>query len=162
MTEPDVLLCDIITHELDIDEDRVVVYDENYDPPKDDLLYIIVSTRKGKPLSVNTKFDYETNEEVSSVTCFDSYDIDITSKNRDAIERKEEVLMALTSFYSIEQQEKNGVKVFRNGDILDLSFIEAASALKRFRISGIISNSKEKRKPASYFDKFRTLGVVED
>ena len=162
MTEPDVLLCKIITHELEIDRDRVVVYDQDYDPPKDDLLYIVVSTRKSKPLSVSNVFDYKTNEEVSTVITYDNFDIDITSKNRDAIERKEEVLMALTSFYSIEQQELNSIKIFRTGDMIDLSFIEAASALKRFRISGIISNIKEKRKAAAYFDKFRTQGVIQE
>jgi hypothetical protein len=153
MTEPDVLLCNILTHELEIDADRVVVYDENFDPPKDDLLYIVVSTRKGKPLSVINDFDSDTNEEVSTVVSYD---------NRDAIERKEEVLMALTSMYSIEQQILNSVKIFRNGDILDLSFIETASALKRFRIPVIIANVKEKRKAAAYFDKFRTQGAIQE
>jgi hypothetical protein len=162
MTEPDVLLCNILTHELEIDADRVVVYDENFDPPKDDLLYIVVSTRKGKPLSVINDFDSDTNEEVSTVVSYDSLDIDFTSKNRDAIERKEEVLMALTSMYSIEQQILNSVKIFRNGDILDLSFIETASALKRFRIPVIIANVKEKRKAAAYFDKFRTQGAIQE
>ena len=84
-----------------------------------------------------------------------------TSKNREAIERKEEVLMALTSFYSREQQELNSVKIFRTGNILDLSFIEAASAMHRFRIPVIMSNIKEKRKASPYYDKFRNEGLIE-
>lgn len=159
--DSDVVLCDIITHELGIDADRVVVYSEDFDPPKDDELYIVVSTRRGKPLSIQNYFDPTTNEEVGGSVTFDNLDIDITSKNREAIDRKEEVLIALTSFYSIEQQEKNGIKIFRPAEIIDLSFIEAASAMKRFRISCIISNIKEIRKPADYFDKFRTTGIID-
>jgi hypothetical protein len=114
-----------------------------------------VSTRSGKPLSNIRKFDSLTNEEVQTVTTFDFFDIDITSKDRTAIDRKEEVLMALNSSYSEDLQSLNNIKIFKLGAIQDLSFIEAASALKRFRISGIVSNIKTKRTAVNYYDKFR-------
>lgn len=152
----DILICDIITNGLDIEEDRVVVYSENWDPPKDAGIYIVVSTRRGKPISNVRKYDDDTNEEVQTVVTYDFIDIDITSKDRTALDRKEEVLMALNSTYSEQVQNENNIKIFKLGEIMDLSFIEAASALKRYRIPCIVSNIKEKRTVINYFDKFRS------
>jgi len=162
-SDVDVMLCDIISTQMDIEPERVVVYAENYDPPKDDGLYIVVSTRRGKPISNVRRFDYENNREIQSLVTYDTFDIDITSKNRDAIDRKEEVLMALNSFYSEDKQAENSVKIFKMGEILDLSFIEAASALKRFRIPVMVSNIKTKTKVTdNYYDKYKTNEEVVD
>jgi hypothetical protein len=151
----DILICDIITVGLGLEPEKVVVYSENWDPPKDQGIYIVVSTRRGKPISNVRKYDSTTNEEVQTVVTYDFVDIDITSKDRTALDRKEEVLMALNSTYSDQVQNENNIKIFRLGEIMDLSFIEAASALKRFRIPCIVSNVKEKRTVINYFDKFR-------
>lgn len=159
----DVILCDIITEELDLDPTRVVVYAENWKAPEDEALYVVVSTRPKKPLSVTKRFDTTTNEEVKRVVTFGKFDIDITSKNREAIDRQEEILTALCSDYSLKKQYENNIKIFfQVGDILDLSFIEGASALKRFRIPVVVSNIKEKRKVIEYYNKTKIQEEVNE
>jgi hypothetical protein len=153
--EKDLIIADIITQELQINKERVVVYSQNFCPPKDDNLYVIISTRIGKPLSSSNKFDKDTNEEVKSVSSFNDYDIEITSRNREAIERKEEIIMAITSTYSIQKQDENSFRLFRAGNIIDLTFIEASSSLNRFRIPVRCTDLKTKRTTVDYFDKLR-------
>lgn len=155
----DLLVADIITNELQINASRVVVYGGNYKAPKDGNLYVIISTRNSRVLGNTNKFDDNTLEEVKSTNIFANLEIELTSKNRDAYERKEEVIMALTSTYSIQQQEKNNFKIFRNGDILDLTFIEGTSSLYRFVIPITINYLKIKRTSVEYFDKQREVEI---
>lgn len=157
--EVDLILCDIITQELGIDPARVVVYNQNWEPPADSGLYIIVSTGQFTTVGNTNRFDPDTNEEVKSVSGYTELAIEITSKDRSALERKEEIIMALTSTYSVRQQEDSNIKIFRSGDILDLSFIEGASALHRFRVPVRITSVKEKRTAIEPIDKFRTPEV---
>ena len=82
--------------------------------------------------------------------------IEITSKNRDAQTRYHEVIMALTSDYSEQQQELNQIKIFRTGQILYLSFIEASSSLHRYRIHVIINSVKIKETDIIPFENFQT------
>jgi hypothetical protein len=156
----DVILCDIISVCMKLDQSRVVVYSRNWKAPNDSEIYIVVSTRKGKVLSTSKRFDSVTDEEVQRSVTYDNFDIDITSRNRDALNRKEEVLDALTSSYSNEVQIRNSIKIFRLSDILDLTFIEGASGLLRFRLSGVVSNVKEKRMPQDYYNKIKQQEVV--
>jgi hypothetical protein len=156
------ILCDIITNELGIDASRVVIYDQNWTPPSDSDLYVIVSKRQGQVLGSSNKFDSATNEEVKTVVKFDNFDIDLTSKNEDALDYVEDVIMSLKSQYSLGLQELNNIKIFRAGKILDLSFIEGASALKRSRIPVRISYVKEKRTSVDIYEHFKedTLKVI--
>jgi hypothetical protein len=163
--EVDEILRKIIIQELDIEENRVVFYNQNWNPPKDGGLYIILSTRSSKILGNNNFYQPTTSEELEEVkqtVLFTSIDIDITSKNRTAMERKEEVLMSLVSSYSQIQQEKYCIRIFRPETILDLSFIEGGSALNRFRIPVTITSIKTKTTNIDYYDKFQKEELLDE
>lgn len=153
------VLCDVITNGLDLSQERVVEYAQNWNAPTDGLLYVVVSAREGKILSNSNQFDPSTKEEVKSVVMFQSYDIDLTSKNNDALDRAVEVVMALTSQYSLNLQEQYQFRVFRTPKIVDLTYIEAASALKRKRVSVIITYSVEKRTSVDIYEHFPATEV---
>jgi len=152
--EIDEILADIITHDLTLDPKRVILYSQNYYAPKDNNMYVIISTRQAHILANTNNYNKNDNTEIKGVVSFSNLDIDITSKSREAMERKEEVIMALTSCYSLQIQEQYQIRIFRNNNILDLSFIEGGSALHRYRISVTISNIKTKITIVDYFDKF--------
>lgn len=160
--EVDLILAGIIVNELGINPARVVVYNQNWEPPADDDLYIILSTGQFTPLGVTNRYDPDTDEEVKSVTGYTEIAVELTSKSREALEKKEYVLMALVSGYSVRQQEDNQIKIFRSGDILDLSFIEGSSALHRFRIPVRISSVKTVRTAIEPIDKFREPEVTNE
>ncbi len=155
--EMDQIIAGIITNELSIAPTRVSCYGQNFVAPKDGGLYAVVSMRTPFILGSKQSFDYDTNEEIKEVSMFIDLDIEVTSKDRSAVERKEEIIMALTSFYSISQQEEKGFKLFRNSSIIDLTFVDGSSSLYRFKIPVTATYNKTKRTPVSYFDKYRSV-----
>ena len=84
------------------------------------------------------------------------------SQNREALERKEEVLMAINSMYSQGIQEKNSFKIFRNPSIEDLSALEGAAMLKRYELSVVVFSWYSKVKLADYYEKFSAELNTED
>jgi hypothetical protein len=159
--EVDKLVCNVIQHEMGTPNGRMVVGNQNWTPPSDSSYYITVRIRSPKIVASTNKFDHENDVEIKRVVTHTTVDINITSKNREAVERKEEVVMALTSTYSIQQQELYQMKIFRMTDILDLSLVEASSGLNRFRISCVVSSIREKQTSIDYYDKFRRQEVIE-
>lgn len=155
MAEVDELIAGIILNETGLDADRIVLYNQNYNEPTDDNLFIIVATGQFYPLAVNNKFDPDTNQEIKTVTGYTVINVELTSRNRQALERKEEILQAIISTYSQQVQEENSIKIMRAGDILDLSAVEGASALHRFRVPLSVSSVKIKRTVITPIDKFR-------
>ena len=83
--------------------------------------------------------------------------MEITSRNTDAQDRHFEVILAITSNYSIRQQEDNDIKLFRTAQVTDLSLIEGASALHRYQIPIIISSVETKRQSILPIEKFRAV-----
>ena len=156
MADVDLILADIIATDMSLDADRVVVYDQNFIPPKDQNIYVIIALQTPRIIGSVNKFDPATNKEIKSTSLSETYNIEITSKNRDAQTRYHEVIMALTSDYSEQQQELNQIKIFRTGQILDLSFIEASSSLHRYRIPVIINSVKIKETDIIPFEHFQT------
>jgi hypothetical protein len=159
--EVDKLICNVIQQEMSLSNGRIMTKNQNWKAPSDSGLYITVGIRSPKIVASTNKFDYENDVEIKRVVTHATVDINITSKNREAVERKEEVVMALTSTYSIQQQELYQMKIFRMTDILDLSLVEASSGLNRFRISCVVSSIREKQTSIDYYDKFRRQEVIE-
>ena len=154
--DPDIILCDIITTELSLSPERVVVYNQNYVAPSDDNAYVTVSKGTTRIISSTNEYDPNTDEQVQSVVLNETYNIEISSKSREALELLPNVIMALRSVYSEQQQEEENIRIFRNREYIDLSLIEGASALHRYRIPVIVDSVKMKRSSITPFDKFQT------
>jgi hypothetical protein len=154
MSTPDLLMADIISHCLDIPEERVVLYSQNFDLPSDNDLFCIIVGGTNFVLSSVTNFDPDTNEEIQTATIFRNLNIELYSKNDDAKNKTHEIAMAIGSYYGQRVQEDNHIAIWRNGQILDLTYIEGSSSLHRFRVPVIISYVETKRTPADYFEHF--------
>lgn len=152
-------VAEIVSTFMELPPGRAVVYDQNYEAPKDTGVYITVALRQVYTLGSKKEYDSDTDEEINRVSMFADIDIDITSQNDEALERKEEVIMALTSYNSVNLQNKYSFKLFRNSGIMDLSFISGASATHRFRIPVRASYVKIKRSGVEYYDKFRDTQI---
>lgn len=156
---PDKVLATIIKDEMSIPDGRIVLYDQNFKAPKDNDLFIIISTGLDNIISNTNKFDSVLNEQVQKISRNTTYNIEITSKNTDAKTRRHEVLMAINSNYAIRLMEENNIRIFRTPTIQDLSFIEGSSALHRYRISVIINNMEIKRSGTDYYEHFQKAEV---
>jgi len=154
--EIDEILAKIIINEFsDLSPSRVVLYGQNYKAPKDGGLYIVISTGDSYIVGSLNKFDEDTLEEVKSVTFAVPMKVELTSRDRTAYERKEEVIMAITSQFGEYTQQENNCRFFRSGNIKDLTFIEASSSLYRFNIPIVGHYLKVKRSLVEYYENYR-------
>ena len=155
--ESDLILADIIATEMSLDTSRVVPYDQNFIPPKDKFIYIIIALQSSKIIGNNNRFNPTTEEEEQYISVSETYNVEITSKNRDAMTRYYEIFTAIKSNYSQQKQEENQIRIFRGGQCLDLSFIEASSSLHRYRIPVIINSTKVLEKSIDIYDNFQAV-----
>lgn len=159
MAEVDELLAGIIATDTGIDPSRIVLYNQNYTAPSDSGIYIIIATEGFTRLGLINDYDPDTDEEVKTVYGITRINVEITSKSRAALERKEEILMAIISTHAQQVCEEYKIRISQAGDILDLTLIEGASALHRYRIPVVIFSAKEKRSAITPIEKFRQMEV---
>lgn len=164
MIKVDLILCGIIATDMGLDPNRVVVYNQNWKSPQDDGIYIIISEGPSRIIGNTNRFkpaDPEAvpptvDREVKCVSTSTTYNIEITSRNTDAKYRKAEILAAIGSNYSEQQQELNQIRIFRTIQILDLSFIDGRSSLHRYQIPVIINSVQTYEKPLVTYNKFQS------
>ena len=151
------LICDIIEHELDI-KGQVWIYNNKINIPNDDKLYVIVSFLSEKIIGNNLKYEPNDNgglNEIATVNTMASVTIDILSRGTAARDRKAEVLMALFSTYSQQEQEANGFNIARNGfNITNVSEAEGAAIPYRYNLTFNATYATAKTKAVDYYDTF--------
>lgn len=155
--ESDLILADIITIEMALDADRVVVYDQNFKAPSDQDIYVTIALQSSRVIGNNNRFDPDSDKEIKYISLSETFNVEITSKNRDAMTRYYEIFTAIKSTYSQQKQEENQIRIFRGGQCLDLSFIEASSSLHRYRIPVIINSTKVLEKSIDIYDNFQAV-----
>jgi hypothetical protein len=148
------LLGDIIQNFMNIPDGRIVKYSEDFEFPTDNDLFIIMIGGQRFVLSSVTNFDLDTNEEISTSTIFRTIYVELYGRGEEPEERTHEIAQAIGSYYGQRVQEDNHITIWRNGQILDLTYIEGSASLHRFRVPVIISYVETKRTSADYFEHF--------
>ena len=171
--EIEYLLQQIITHEMDLplnygtQEGKIipcvyVVAPNVYTGYTDNLQIgiqsfnskIIANKKWAKTKIINNKEVYiEHTQQVID----DEIQIDIFSRNNDARIRRYEVLSALTSYYSQQQQEKYQFKIYNiPRRIINTSRAEGAATIYRYTLTISTQYCKEWTREIDYFDTFPT------
>lgn len=162
---PLTLFCEIIQKEMGLANGRVFLWDQKLFQPTDNNLYIAVSMPICKPfgVSVYTESELDALAATQSVNMQATLDIDIISRGPQAMNRKEEVILALNSVYSIQQQDANSFYIAKlppGNRFVNLSMIDGAAIPYRYRISYNIQYMYTKSKNVDYFDDFSAVQVV--
>lgn len=156
------LFCDVIRTELELDADQVYIYNQKFDIPVDDRLYIAVGVLVPKPFSNTNRFLSDTNEKQSAnFQCMMS--VNILSKSMEALHRKEEVIMALNSTYAQSQMEANSFYIAPlSTSFVNLSEMDGPAIPFRFNISVNMQYFVTKSKSVPYYNDFEDAVVTED
>ncbi len=152
----EIVLADIIASEMSLDPTRVVIYDQRFEAPKDQGIYVVIAYQSSRIVGSTRDYDADTDEEVLSISRYTTWAVNITSRNTDAQERHHEIIMAIDSVYGVRQQEDNTIRIFRTPTFTDLSLIEGSAPLHRYMIPIIISNVEVKRSSILPIEQFRT------
>lgn len=149
------LLCDILQTRLGLAAGRVFIWDQKINSPNDFGLYIAVSALAPKPFSNKSVIDPDTGNEIQSVNMHVNCNIDLISRDTSALDRKEEVIMALNSIYSRQQQGLNSFRVFPLSNAFqNLSNIDGAAIPYRYNISVNIQYFTVKSAVSEYYNDF--------
>lgn len=151
------LFCDIIQKEMGLADGRVYLWDQKLMQPTDKDIYIAVSEIQCKPFGNTNRFNGSTHESDQSVNMLSVLGIDIISRGPAARDRKADVLMALQSTYSEQQQEANSFfigKLPSAAQFIVLNEVDGAAIPYRYRISINMQYVATKNKAVSYFDDF--------
>ena len=147
------LVAEIIRRELGLHSNQVYIYNQEFKIPPDERLYISVGIGTLKPFGNIKTRDSLTDQTVHHINMQAMLDINIMSKSEDALDMKEEVLMAFQSDYSQNQQTANGFYIAPiTTNLTNLSNIEGSSIPYRFHFSTNIQYLVEKRQDFEYYE----------
>lgn len=155
------LVCDIIQREMGLGVGDVYLWDQKIMQPKDSRLYVAVSELMCRPFG-NVNRTVAVGGQLMSqsyVSMLTVLDINIISRSTAARDRKADVLLALGSVYSEQQQEVNSFFIGRlpaGARFLNLSDSDGAAIPYRYHISINIQYAVAKAKPVTYFNDFAT------
>ena len=156
------LFCDIIKNYMKLADDQVYLYNEKIAPITDSRMYIAVGINQDKYFGSSTKYVDGAggmNEE-QSINVMSNLSIDIVSRSDEARYRRSEIVLALSSKYSQNQQELNSfyIGVIPSG-FNNLSHLEGAAIPFRFNITVNIQYFETKISPTAFFDVFQALDI---
>lgn len=160
-TEPLKVIADILQTKLGLKAGRVMLYNQNYNIPKDDKIFIMVGEEDNDVYAASTNTmdtpDGNGYEERNDVLVRATAVIDVLSAGPEARERKHEVIMALNSIYSQQMQELNSLRIANLPvGFVNTSDLEASQMLNRFTIKFNILYRKSNKNSVDYYDKFKT------
>ena len=175
LKEPIKVIADIIQSEMDLDAGQVMVYNQKYNIPKTDKLFIVISNLGDKIIG-NNNYTVPTvggmNEIQETVSASliqidlmspESKDVDGNPYN-EARNRRIELIMALKSIYAQKKCDENEIRVsFIPSSFVDISIAEGTSMLTRYAITiTTYSISRKIKVLEEYFDTFKTPEVHVD
>lgn len=157
------LLCDIIQTEMGLADGRVFLWDQKIPEPTDYNLFIVAQNVNCKPFG-NSFYPYPTGsgmESIQSTNFYASVQLDIISRSIDAMNRKEELIMALKSQYAEQQQDLNSFHIANlPTNFVNLSGVDGAAIPYRFSITLGLQYQVKKVSSISYYDSFLNPSVI--
>ena len=153
--------------------DQVLVYNQKFDIPPDDRLYISIAILGAKTFGASNRYEavgdaikqptllpttiwkggelvqtqYVNRQEMYSILCY--------SKSNDARLRNWEITAALVSELAQQLQEANSIKIGQVPTaMLDVSEVDGTARLNKYSLTLNVLAAYTKTKPAQYFDTF--------
>lgn len=163
MPLPIEIIRQLIVNELNIDDSRVIIYNQEFFLPSDNSLFIALEAPVGQVYS--SRIEYELNEsseyeEIKHVNAIESINVIFMSRNNEAFIRRYELIAALNSTYSKELQQQNDFKIFSISDPQDASSVEEPARLMRFDIEIKVDSSYQFKKQVSYYDTLQNVELT--
>jgi hypothetical protein len=131
------IIVDIVREFMELSQENIWIRDQNRKIPNDKGMYVVVGMVDAKPYSAQSNLETHFTEgsdpipfevEVSRIQTRENIQIDIMSRSADAISRRWELLLALNSIYSKQQQEQFGFKISR----LPANFVNTSGRVEFF------------------------------
>lgn len=162
---PILLFCEIMQHELGLANGRVYLWDQKIIEPTDAGLYIAVAVISCKPFaSTNAPNGSGAGlDSIQSVNMYAQMQVDVISRNAEARDRKEEIILAWNSDYARQQMAANSFYIGKlppGSQFVNLSNQDGAAIPYRFNISASLQYAYVKAQAVPYFSQFVRPQIV--
>lgn len=153
-------ICDLIRIEMDLEQKRVILYNQDYPIPADNSCFVAVSLLGKKPFGSSIELTTDPVDgvpvEQMTINTQETYQVLIYSRDGSARERNHEILWALVGTLAQQYQENRN---FRIGTLptafTDVSEVEATTRLNRYALTFNVICAYQKARRLEYFDKFQ-------
>lgn len=161
---PMAVMGEVIRRYMDLEVGQVYLYNQKYKIPEDSKLYIAIGVLNSMPFANNTRYASTSGmDEIQSINVRDLVTINIMSRSTDALNRKEEVLMAFNSLFSRNAQDLNSISFAPLAtQFVNLVRQEGSAMLYQFSITASLQYFKKKVKPVAYYSEFSSPVVTTD
>jgi hypothetical protein len=135
------ILADIIKNGMSLTDEQIFIYNQDYVIPETSGLFIVLQNLSSNNYSTNNTFipqpeGIEGAQESITMLTREEYLINIISKNDEARQRKEEVILSINSNFSKNKQELYQFKIANlSNSFLNVSELEGAGIVNRFAIN---------------------------
>jgi hypothetical protein len=159
------LFCDVLQTSLNLPDGRVWIWDQKINEPTDEDMFIVVRVMNPRVFGNNLKTcpDDTGLNQVQETYWNVQLQVEVKSRNTQAIYRLNDVVQALRSTYSMNQQAQNSFKIFpviRN--ISDLSSEDGAAIPYRFALTVTMQYTLTTITAVDFYDTFGQPTVTID
>lgn len=157
------LFGDIIQNFMGLEDNQIYIYNQKINIPTDDKVYIAVFVMPEKPFSNTIRTAVDGMSVIQTVNFNTQLMVNILSRSTEALERRHEVIMALQSIYSKQQQALNGFAIGKLPlNMVPLNFLDGSAIPYRFNITVGFQYAVTKTSPTPYFNTFQAPVVQPD
>lgn len=157
------IIVNILKTKMNLADNQVFIRDQNKMIPPNNGLHIAVGMIDAQVLSVvnSTTATYDGMSELIQAVMRENIQIDILSRSTEALYRRAEVLLALRSEYSEQQQEEYQFSIFAiPSSFVNTSSAEGGSYINRFTLTiachTMSRSDNALTAPYDYYNDFRT------
>jgi hypothetical protein len=135
------VIADLIQTQMDLAPNRVYLYNQAWNIPPDDGLFVNVGLISKKPFGLSKTYQSVTEEmggllQVQMMNVQETYSVLIFSQNNTARIRNHEILYALNGDAAEQAQERYSFKIgYLPTSLMDVSEIDGASRLNRYNLT---------------------------
>lgn len=155
----------ILEHELSLKPEQAMLYNQKFDIPPDDRIYLYVGILGTKTFAA--KGGYEPNpvtgnlDQVQNVNRQEMYSIHVYSRSAAARERNWEIPAALVGDYSEQMQELRSMKIgYVPTSMNDVSQVEGTARLFRYALTIRALVAYRKVVTVPFYDSFDQPEIV--
>lgn len=164
--EPIKIIGDIVKNFMDLTEEQILIYNQDFILPATSGLFIILQDTTSQAFASNNRFIPATENVVGAEENIISLNkeeiiINVISKNSEARLRRAEIAMALRTNFSQGQQEIYQFKITNITSSLNVSEAEGAGMLNRFATTVSLFTHYEKTINTPYYDNFTNNLLVD-
>lgn len=157
--EPIKILADIIQNQMALADEQVLIYNQKWDLKANYALFVSVAVSGPSSPIGNTRRYKPTEQgglkEVQKLHIYEPFNIEIFSRDESALVRRNDLLLALGSTFSQQQQETYGMRIDVLGSLQDLSGLEGTAILNRYRQSIGVYYTYTKETEVDYYNRFK-------